>query len=72
MAHSEDVFKDVPEVARIWVIPTDRVLSEEEQETVSSHLSRFFGRWNSHGRTVVARSTIEHNRFVLFKPEFES
>ena len=52
-------------MARIFVIPTDRVLSQEEQVTVSSHLSRFFDQWDSHGRKVVARSVIEHDRFVV-------
>ncbi len=65
MTRSADVFQDVPDVARIWVIATDRVLTQEQQSAISSHLSHFFERWDSHGRQVVAQSTIERDRFVI-------
>ncbi|MFC2085972.1 hypothetical protein ACFLRO_02030 [Bacteroidota bacterium] len=65
MAPPVNVFRDVPDIARIFVIPTDRPLSSTEQDTISLRLSEFFAGWHAHGRKVSARSTIVHNRFIV-------
>jgi hypothetical protein len=65
MAVAVDLFDDIPDNARLWVIAADRTLSQPEQASVSERLNSFFNRWKSHGRDVVARVSLLHDRFVV-------
>ena len=65
MKLSAELFGDYPDVARVWVIATDRELESAEEDAVRARLADFFNAWESHGRKVVADCVIQHRRFIL-------
>lgn len=65
MPAAADSLADVPDNARLWIIAADRPLTDREQAEIAERLDTFFERWESHGRNVEARSTIEHDRFIV-------
>lgn len=65
MSVAFDLFEDIPDNARLWVIAADRTLSNDEQGRVSDLLTSFFSRWKSHGRDVIGRATVLHDRFIV-------
>jgi len=60
------MFSDsLPDSARVWINPTNRGLTPEEQKVVLQALSDFIATWSSHGRKVVAEAVIAADRFVI-------
>ncbi|HEY5564211.1 MAG TPA: hypothetical protein VIL33_01385 [Rhodothermia bacterium] len=55
----------LPDSARVWINPTNRGLTPEEQKAVLEALSDFIATWSSHGRKVVAEAVIAADRFVI-------
>lgn len=65
MRTPQDLFTNVPDNGRVWIIPTDRPLNEDQKAAVLSHLADFFENWQSHGRNVEAESAILADRFIV-------
>lgn len=55
----------IPDSARIWINPSNRELTAEEQEQILDAISDFIASWSSHGRKVVAEAAIVDDRFVV-------
>jgi hypothetical protein len=65
MSVSVDILHDIPDESRLWIVPADRLLTLDEQSEISSRLSSFFDGWHSHGRKVVAQSSIVHDQLIV-------
>lgn len=56
---------ELPDEAKIWVYPTDRELTADDQQALISGLEDFLDSWVSHGRRVHGAAAILHAKFVV-------
>jgi len=59
------LFDQLPENARAWVYTANRLLTEQEVETVEHRLSEFTSTWSSHGTPLNAASKVFDRAVVV-------
>ncbi len=58
-------FKELPGSSRIWIYPSNRNFTQEEQEELKVRLSSFLEEWTAHGKSLKAAFEIKYNRFIV-------
>ena len=58
-------FKELPDDSRIWVYQSNRKLSDEEVEIISTKTEAFLEQWTAHGKDLDAGFEIRYNRFIV-------
>lgn len=58
-------FDQLPDDSRIWIFQSDRLLSEEEIESINPILNFFISDWTAHQQTLRASFTFLHNHFLI-------
>lgn len=51
--------------SRLWIYPSDRVLTEREQTFINESLVQFTNQWAAHGTKLEASSAILYNTFIV-------
>lgn len=59
-------FENISDEARIWIYQSNRKLSEEEVNDITSKCQDFIENWNAHGTALEASFLIKYNRFIVF------
>ncbi len=59
-------FKNLPDDSRIWIYQSNRKLSNEEVDNISSKTEEFLKQWTAHGTDLEAGFEIKYNRFIVF------
>ena len=59
-------FKNLPDDSRIWIYQSNRKLSNEEVDNISSKTEEFLKQWTAHGTDLEAGVEIKYNRFIVF------
>jgi len=59
------LFSDMNPLSRVWVFQSDRVLSAQEQDLISSKVSAFIKEWATHGTPLHASFEIKNNCSVI-------
>ncbi len=52
--------------SRIWIYQADRLLTNEEIDTLKHNLKQFTNSWTSHSMKVKAAADVFYNRFIVF------
>ncbi len=60
-----DIFRRLPDDARVWISGFDRPLDPAEQETVRAGMARFSAGWASHQVPVESAFDVVHDRFLV-------
>lgn len=58
-------FDKLDNQAKIWIYPSNKELSEEEQNIIQKEIAHFTANWDSHGEKLYAHSKIIDNHFVV-------
>lgn len=58
-------FKELPELARIWIYQCNRTFSETELNELKSLLNIFLTQWTAHGADLKAGYELPYNRFIV-------
>lgn len=58
-------FNQYPENSRVWVYQADRILNNNEVDTIESALKSFVPSWAAHGKNLDASFAILFNTFVV-------
>lgn len=58
-------FNELPGSSRIWIYPSNRNFTQEEQEELKVRLSSFLEEWTAHGQSLKAAFEIKYNRFIV-------
>jgi hypothetical protein len=59
-------FDTLPDDARIWIYPSNRKFSEQEEQEIQDKCQHFIENWSAHGTGLQASFTLAYNRFVIF------
>ena len=59
-------FKELPDDSKIWIYQSNRKLSDEEVEAISTKTEAFLEQWTAHGSDLEAGYEIRYNRFIIF------
>ena len=59
------VFRSLPDEARVWVYAFDRPLTEAERRMVGERLEAFMREWHSHNADVEGSFTLAYDQFVI-------
>jgi len=51
--------------SRLWVYPSDRVLTEKEQAFINESLVQFTQQWAAHGKQLEASSAVLYDTFLV-------
>ena len=62
---NNEIFRELPAHARLWIYGVDVPFSPETETRISTELEQFMKAWQSHGRKVVGEFVILHHRFIL-------
>lgn len=58
-------FDTLPKYSRIWIYQSNRKLSDEEVEEISTQTKSFLTDWAAHGQGLEASFLIKYNRFII-------
>ena len=58
-------FETLPDNSRIWIYQSNRSLSKNEIESISSLVENFLEVWKSHGSILSSAYEIRYNRFIV-------
>ncbi len=58
-------FDTLPKHSRIWIYQSNRKLSDEEVEEISTQTQSFLEDWSAHGQGLEASFLIKYNRFII-------
>lgn len=58
-------FETLPPSARVWIYQADRILTQQEVETISTYLQNEVAQWAAHGSPLVGAFAVLYNRFVI-------
>ena len=58
-------FEQLPSGARLWIFPSDRPLSSEEERELLSRVDAFLEGWDAHGVPLTAGRDWREGRFLL-------
>lgn len=50
---------------RIWIYQSNRELTEQESQWLTTKLSDFTRQWAAHGKQLAARAEVRFNRFII-------
>lgn len=59
-------FEELPEDAKIWIYQSNRKLTDDEVESITSKCQNFIENWAAHGTSLAASFVIKYNRFIIF------
>ena len=59
-------FEELPEDAKIWIYQSNRKLTDDEVESITSKCQDFIENWAAHGTSLAASFVIKYNRFIIF------
>ena len=58
-------FEELPDSARLWIFPSDRLLSPDEQEALVGSVEAGLAAWSAHGSPVTWGYRIEQGQCLL-------
>lgn len=58
-------FNTLPSNARLWIYQSDRSLTTDEENLLSTELKEFCEQWKAHGQPLKTSFKIEHHHFVI-------
>ena len=58
-------FKNLPETARIWIYPSNRSFTAQEEQQIAQKLEAFLESWTAHGANLEAAYEIRYHRFIV-------
>ena len=58
-------FEELPLESKIWIYPTNRKLSDQEVEEISTLTKDFVANWVAHDTPLQASFIIKYNRFLI-------
>lgn len=58
-------FDTLPKHSRIWIYQSNRKLSDEEVEEISTQTQSFLEDWSAHGQGLEASFLVKYNRFII-------
>lgn len=58
-------FKNLPENARTWIYPSDRLFTAQEEAEIGEKLDVFLQDWTAHGAHLEAGYEIRYSRFIV-------
>jgi len=61
----KELFPDLAPDSRIWIYTSDRVLTEEESNSIREQLELFVQKWSTHGSSMKAYSDVLLERFIV-------
>lgn len=64
-----NLFSSLSNKARVWIYPVDKKLESDDASKIEVSLKHFILNWHSHGRKVIAESTILFDRFIIIGAE---
>lgn len=59
-------FEELPDDAKIWIYQSNRKLTDDEVESITSKCQDFVENWAAHGTSLAASFVIKYNRFIIF------
>lgn len=59
-------FEELPEEAKIWIYQSNRKLTDDEVDSITSKCLDFIENWAAHGTSLAASFLIKYNRFIIF------
>ncbi len=59
-------FNELPDSSRIWIYPSNRNFTEDEQAELRVRIASFLEEWTAHGQSLKASFEIKYNRFIVF------
>jgi hypothetical protein len=59
-------FNELPDSSRIWIYPSNRNFTEDEQAELRVRIASFLEEWTAHGKSLKASFEIKYNRFIVF------
>jgi hypothetical protein len=65
------LFPEFSDNCRIWIYTSNRLLTNEECQTVSTMLSEFVANWATHGKGMRAASAVIDSRFLVIVSDEE-
>ena len=65
------LFPEFSDNCRIWIYTSNRLLTNEEGQTISNMLSEFVANWATHGKGMRAASAVIDNRFLVIVSDEE-
>lgn len=60
-----EAFKSYSPNSKIWIYQADRILSEQEVDTLESAMKQFVSGWAAHGKELEAGFAIFFNTFII-------
>ena len=58
-------FAELPSSSRVWIYPSNRILSPDELSQITSALTTFIEGWTAHNQALEASFEIRYNRFIV-------
>ncbi|NQX82986.1 MAG: ABC transporter ATPase [Flavobacteriaceae bacterium] len=58
-------FEKLPSEAKVWVYQVERVLNEEEQNTIKEGALEFVNNWTRHGSDLKGSYVLLYNQFIV-------
>lgn len=60
-----DLFKNLPDNARVWIYQSPRKFTTDEVEKLTKQINDFVAEWTSHSREVIAEGKVLYDRFII-------
>lgn len=65
MQSYKNLFKNLPDTAKVWIYQSSRALTDQETQQAELILGVFVREWTSHAEKVTAEGAIIYNRFIV-------
>lgn len=56
---------NISENARLWIYQSDRILNDNEVNTIQKILNEFTSEWQAHGHALAALGEVIHHQFII-------
>ncbi len=55
----------LPQTARVWIYPSNRLLTGEEEAQITADLTAYLSNWASHGTLVRSAFELRYHQFIV-------
>lgn len=55
----------LPQTARVWIYPSNRLLTGEEEVQITADLTAYLSKWASHGTLVRSAFELRYHQFIV-------
>jgi hypothetical protein len=59
------MFDKFSENSKVWIYPSNRILSTDDEKVIRKHLEEFTKKWNAHGSPVKGTFEIYKSNFIV-------